>query len=862
MWTVTLGASGGVSSGLISSALAVVTDAANTWGQYLSFAPGAVIDIRVDFEDLDGTTLAESGPSFFFDRSVGGRRIFQAGTLIELNTGGDPNGTRQDITITIDSQRLITNGFHLGLSTDPGPPSNRTDLYTVLLHEIGHGLGFLSFDDPSSNDISTFEFLVSGTTNRVFNGPAAIAAYGGPVPLNSDGSHLRDSGQILSASIASGRRLALSATELAILKDIGAPVKGPTSGADLLYGFEAADAVSLLAGNDTYFGLGGADTVFGGPGGDTIDGGAGNDILNGEDGDDIFIDGAGGDRFDGGAGFDTVRFDSRTSAITINLNDGFVSSPSGQPVADQLISIEQLFLTAFNDQITGAASADTFHLGGGDDIADGGGGADDILGGGGRDTIAGGAGADRLRGEAGDDQLSGGLDNDTLEGGDGNDLLDGGAGADTISGGAGTDVATYRNAAAGVVYNALSPGAGAGDGAGDVIAADVELIEGSAFGDTFVGNGAANTFNGAQGADQLFGNAGLDRLDGGDGFALSAFGSSVYRLYEATLDRPPDVPGFNSWQGALASGQSLVSIASGFVNSIEFQTVYGPLDNTAFVTLLYNNVLDRAPDGPGLANWTGLLNSGSSRESVVIGFSESVEFITNSAFDAAAFATNVLYGAASGQIFRIYQVTLDRQPDEGGFIFHTGRIAAGVPLDSVVSGFVGSVEFQTVYGSLNDTDFVTLLYNNALDRAPDPAGLASWLDLLASGASRDNVVLGFSESPEFIANTNAALNSYLETGLPSLADTLDGGLGDDALFGGRGPDTFFFLQTEAGDDDVFGFEASDTIALTGFGYADPGDAFAHLAQTGADVIFADQGQTITFHNTTLASVMSANLIFI
>ncbi|MDZ7627843.1 MAG: DUF4214 domain-containing protein [Parvularculaceae bacterium] len=208
------------------------------------------------------------------------------------------------------------------------------------------------------------------------------------------------------------------------------------------------------------------------------------------------------------------------------------------------------------------------------------------------------------------------------------------------------------------------------------------------------------------------------------------------------------------------------------------------------------------------------------------------------------------------------QVTLDRQPDEGGFIFHTGRIAAGVPLDSVVSGFVGSLEFQAVFGSLSNIEFVTLLYNNALGRPPDSGGFAYWLDLLATGTSRETVVLGFSESPEFMANTNAALTSYLQTGLPSLADTLDGGLGDDALFGGRGPDTFVFLQTEAGNDDVFGFEASDTLALNGFGYADASDALAHFAQIGADVIFADQGQTITLHNTSLASVMGASLIFI
>ena len=45
---------------------------------------------------------------------------------------------------------------------------------------------------------------------------------------------------------------------------------------------------------------------------------------------------------------------------------------------------------------------------------------------------------------------------------------------------------------------------------------------------------------------------------------------------------------------------------------------------------------------------------------------------------------------------------------------------------------------------------MTLAYRNVLHREPDPVGLTFWLDQLQRGASRGQVMLGFSESVEFI----------------------------------------------------------------------------------------------------------------
>src|SRR6185312_9197206 len=97
------------------------------------------------------------------------------------------------------------------------------------------------------------------------------------------------------------------------------------------------------------------------------------------------------------------------------------------------------------------------------------------------------------------------------------------------------------------------------------------------------------------------------------------------RLYDTVLGRLPDLSGLTNWTNSLESGTSLQTVANGFVASQEFQNVYGALNNTDFVTLMYSNVLHRAPDQAGLTNWVSDLNGGESRAQVAIGFSESPE---------------------------------------------------------------------------------------------------------------------------------------------------------------------------------------------------------------------------------------------
>jgi Ca2+-binding RTX toxin-like protein len=113
----------------------------------------------------------------------------------------------------------------------------------------------------------------------------------------------------------------------------------------------------------------------------------------------------------------------------------------------------------------------------------------------------------------------------------------------------------------------------------------------------------------------------------------AGWSDDVFRLYQATLDRAPDLAGFLGWTGQLGSGTPFLTAIEGFTGSREFTNTYGAVSDAGFVELLYQNVLGRAADAAGLADWIARLGGGDSRAQVVEGFAQSREFIRGTAAD-------------------------------------------------------------------------------------------------------------------------------------------------------------------------------------------------------------------------------------
>jgi hypothetical protein len=196
----------------------------------------------------------------------------------------------------------------------------------------------------------------------------------------------------------------------------------------------------------------------------------------------------------------------------------------------------------------------------------------------------------------GNDYIQGTSFADVLAGFAGNDRIKGGAGADFIDGGDGLDVAEMSGARS--AYT---------------VAAD------------------ANTFkvNGPDGNDVLRNVERID-FDGNQmlGLDISGNGGQGYRLYQAAFDRIPDEAGLGFWIAQLDAGKyDLIEISARFIDSPEFRSLYGQNPTTAeFVTAVYTNVLNRAPDQAGLNFYVNQIDSGAkSVAKVLADFSESPE---------------------------------------------------------------------------------------------------------------------------------------------------------------------------------------------------------------------------------------------
>lgn len=278
---------------------------------------------------------------------------------------------------------------------------------------------------------------------------------------------------------------------------------------------------------------------------------------------------------------------TQVSVYTDANNDGIFNKTSQSYLSTTLSNGSAQLQTSLNTlslNISGGEATD--------DIWEGGTSADIYYGASGRDI---------LHGAHGDDDLYGGNDNDDLYGEVGNDDLYGSSGDDFLNGGTGIDCATYSGAHDQYTINLNSNG--------------VEVIDQSLSRDGF---------------DSL---TDVERLSFSDtSVALDVDGAAgqAYRLYKAAFDRESDADGLGYWIKSLDDGTSLQSVASSFVASDEFQTLYGAnVTDDQFVSLLYNNVLNRDSDVDGHHYWTTSLDNGATREQILVNFSESQENYAN-----------------------------------------------------------------------------------------------------------------------------------------------------------------------------------------------------------------------------------------
>lgn len=177
--------------------------------------PADTIIVYAGGSALGSNTLGEGGPGSYAYRGSA-----SWGTLISTRgvaaAAATPRRAQAPWGGSV-SFNTATNFSYTDINSAPG--NSGPDFLSTAIHELGHVLGMV----PGGNDYG-YRSLPANT----FNGPHAVAAYGGPVPLDSAGVHWADGTTFhgLHASLdpilpPAGQRAIFSGLDWAGLADVG-----------------------------------------------------------------------------------------------------------------------------------------------------------------------------------------------------------------------------------------------------------------------------------------------------------------------------------------------------------------------------------------------------------------------------------------------------------------------------------------------------------------------------------------------------------------------------------------------------------------------------------------------------------------
>lgn len=559
-------------------------------------------------------------------------------------------------------------------------------------------------------------------------------------------------------------------------------------GSDTMNAGDGHDLLDGGAGDDRLIASAGNDTLDGGAGDDELDGGDGNDTLTGGDGDDLLRPGTGTNTVDGGAGVDTLDF-SKGGAVGINLGD---NSVSGAAAGTTFLNVENVKGSSANDIIIGDS---------GNNVLTGGGGADQLVGQGGLDTADYSASAAAVTiilnssatdptavgtgtgGDAEGDQLIlieriiGSSLADVLTGGGLNDILMGGAGADTITGGTGSDTAEYSSSASGVTIMLDATGGATGvggDAAGDTLSSMENLI-------------------GSDHADILYGNSQVNRLEGGAGddiFQTGLGGSASTGVFEVVIGAGGiDTIDYSQSTGAVFA--QLFNATSGSISVSQGGEADGDLlllvENVIGSGLgdqLYGSEIANRLDGAGGND----LLQGFAGADVLIG-GAGTDTATYSASSAAVSITLADTGFGTGLGGHAEGDQLSTIENLIGSAF--GDLLIGNSATNRMEGGAGDDTFRTgLGGSAAGGVSEVVLGGDGIDTVDYSASTGAVFARLFSGTTGLSFSQGGHADGDILAQIENVIGSNFNDRLEGteLANTLNGGIGDDVLIGFAGAD--------------------------------------------------------------------------
>ena len=229
----------------------------------------------------------------------------------------------------------------------------------------------------------------------------------------------------------------------------------------------------------------------------------------------------------------------------------------------------------------------------------------------------------------------------------------------------------------------------------------------------------------------------------------------VKRLYNNVLGREAEEGGLKFWSDELYYYRRTGAfVALEFMLSDEF--INKNTSNEDFVTVLYRTYFGREPEAGGFNYWIGELTSGrKTRTTVAKDFIYSQEWAD----------TCASYGILSGGdlkpskaiepsaltyafVERMYTVAMGRTYDDEGRAYWAKELA-NYNITGEYLGVAFFISPEMNDKNLSNKEFVNRLYQTFMNREGETDGVNYWVGQLDSGVSRQNVVLGFTRSPEF-----------------------------------------------------------------------------------------------------------------
>ncbi|HEV8058850.1 MAG TPA: DUF4214 domain-containing protein [Gemmataceae bacterium] len=184
----------------------------------------------------------------------------------------------------------------------------------------------------------------------------------------------------------------------------------------------------------------------------------------------------------------------------------------------------------------------------------------------------------------------------------------------------------------------------------------------------------------------------------------------VTTAYQNYLGRTPDSSGLNYWVTQMQSGLTDEHLEAGFIGSSEYIANHGG-SNQAWIIGMYQNLLNRTPSETEVDYWLSQLAEGESPSAVAYGFAASAE-------------------REGDRVMADYQQYLGRAASQTEVDYWVNQFVDNhLTNEQVIEGFIGSAEyFKDHYD--NAGDWIFSAYQDVLQRQPDEASYAHWLQVL------------------------------------------------------------------------------------------------------------------------------------